>query len=310
MSSRDILVTGASGFVGSHLARALVDKGHRVRAMTRHPDDYDGAGDPIGGDVADAGSLIEPLRGVHTAYYLVHSLDSADFEDKDSAAARHFGQAAADAGVQRIVYLGGLGEDNDRLSPHLRSRREVEALLGEGGVPVTTLRAAVVIGHGGISWELTRQLVAHVPVMVAPKWVNTRTQPIALVDVIRYLVGVLDDPRAEGQVYEVGGPDVLRYKDMMSTVARLQNKRLLPVLTVPLLTPRLSSAWLALVTDVDVQTARTLIDSMTNEVVVHDHAIEQIVPGESLSYEDAVRVALADRADAEAAKEAEPAETA
>lgn len=310
MSSRDILVTGASGFVGSHLARALVEDGHRVRAMTRHPDEYDGAGDPIAGDVGDPASLAAPLAGVHTAYYLVHSLDSADFEDKDSAAARAFGQAAADAGVRRIVYLGGLGEDGDSLSPHLRSRREVETLLGEAGVPVTTLRAAVVIGHGGISWELTRQLVDHLPVMVAPRWVNTRTQPIALRDVIRYLVGVLDDPRAEGQVYEVGGPDVLRYKDMMSTVARIQNRRLLPVLTVPLLTPRLSSMWLALVTDVDVQTARTLIDSMTNEVVVHDRSIEEIVPGESLSYEDSVRAALADREAAEEAKAAKEAEAA
>lgn len=310
MTPRDILVTGASGFIGSHLAQALVEQGHRVRAMTRHPEQYDGAGDPIAGDVADAATLRAPLAGIYTAYYLVHSLDSADFEDKDATAARSFGQAAADAGVRRIVYLGGLGEDDGTLSPHLRSRREVETLLGEGGVPVTTLRAAVVIGHGGISWELTRQLVDHLPVMIAPKWVNTRTQPIALSDVVRYLVGVLDDPRADGQVYEVGGPDVLRYKDMMSTVARIQNRRVLPVLTVPLLTPRLSSAWLALVTDVDVQTARTLIDSMTNEVVVHDRAIEQIVPGESMSYEAAVRAALSERAAAEQVKGAEPVEPA
>lgn len=310
MTPRDILVTGASGFIGSHLAQALVEQGHRVRAMTRHPEQYDGAGDPIAGDVADAATLRAPLAGIYTAYYLVHSLDSADFEDKDATAARSFGQAAADAGVRRIVYLGGLGEDDGTLSPHLRSRREVETLLGEGGVPVTTLRAAVVIGHGGISWELTRQLVDHLPVMIAPKWVNTRTQPIALSDVVRYLVGVLDDSRADGQVYEVGGPDVLRYKDMMSTVARIQNRRVLPVLTVPLLTPRLSSAWLALVTDVDVQTARTLIDSMTNEVVVHDRAIEQIVPGESMSYEAAVRAALSERAAAEQVKGAEPVEPA
>jgi uncharacterized protein YbjT (DUF2867 family) len=310
MIPRDILVTGASGFVGSHVARALVGAGHGVRAMTRHPEQYDGAGDPIAGDVDDPGSLAAPLAGIHTAYYLVHSLDSPDFEDKDSAAARAFGQAAAKAGVRRIVYLGGLGEDDGTLSPHLRSRREVEKILGEGGVPVTVLRAAVVVGHGGISWELTRQLVDHLPVMIAPRWVNTRTQPIALRDVVRYLVGVLDDPRADGQVYEVGGPDILRYKDMMSTAARIQNKRLLPVLTVPLLTPRLSSAWLALVTDVNRQTARTLIDSMTNEVVVHDHAIEQIVPGESMSYDDAVRTALSDREAAKQAKEAEPVEPA
>ncbi len=304
MTSRDILVTGASGFIGSHLARALVDDGHRVRAMTRHPEDYDGAGEPVAGDVAEPETLAAPLAGVHTAYYLVHSLDSADFEDKDAAAASAFGAAAAAAGVRRIVYLGGLGDDGDDLSPHLRSRREVERLLGEAGVPVTTLRAAVVIGHGGISWELTRQLVDHLPVMVTPKWVQTRTQPIALRDVIRYLVGVLDDPRAGGRAFEVGGADVLSYRQMMSTVAHLQNRRHLPVVTVPLLSPRLSSAWLALVTDVDVQTARTLVDSMTNEMIVHDDAIKDIVPGEPMSYADAVREALADRAAALAQKPA------
>jgi uncharacterized protein YbjT (DUF2867 family) len=301
---RDVLVTGASGFVGSHLARALVEQGHRVRAMTRRPEAYTGAGDPIAGDVSDPSTLAEPLAGVHTAYYLVHSLDSADFEQKDAAAARAFGAAAANAGVRRIVYLGGLGDDDDALSAHLRSRRQVESLLADRGVPVTALRAAVVIGHGGISWELTRQLVDHLPVMLGPRWVNTRTQPIALRDVVRYLVGVLDDPRAEGRVYEIGGPDVLRYKDMMRVVARLQNRRLLPVLTVPLLSPRLSSAWLALITDVDLQTARTLVDSMTNEVIVRDRSIEDVVPGATIRYEDAVKAALADREAALARAEA------
>jgi uncharacterized protein YbjT (DUF2867 family) len=154
----------------------------------------------------------------------------------------------------------------------------------------------VVIGHGGISWEITRQLVDQLPAMVTPRWVNTRTQPIALIDVIRYLVGVLANPDAIGRVFEVGGPEVLRYVDMMRRAAAIQNDRTLPILPVPLLTPRLSSMWLALVTDVDLATARNLIDSMNNEVVVRDGAIEQLLPGELVGYDDAVRIALADRA--------------
>lgn len=299
-AERALLVTGASGFIGSKLAAALVEAGYPVRAMTRHPDDYAGAGEPVAGDVHDADSLAPALAGIDTAYYLVHSLDSDDFEQLDAAAARTFGKQAAAAGVRRIIYMGGLGAENERLSPHLRSRRQVEKLLGEAGVPVTVLRAAVVVGHGGISWEITRQLVDHLPAMIAPSWVNTRTQPIALADVIRYLVGVLDDPNEGDRVYEIGGPEVLRYIDMLRRAAKVMDKRTLPVLHVPLLTPRLSSGWLALVTDVDIKTARNLVDSMTTEVVVHDRSIEQVVPGPPMGYDDAVRAALDERAKAEA----------
>lgn len=263
--------------------------------MTRRPAHYDGAGEPVAGDVSDAGSLERALDGVEVAYYLVHSLDSADFEQKDAEAAVNFGGAAHAAGVDRIVYLGGLGRDDGALSKHLRSRRQVEQLLGVAGVPVTTLRAAVVVGHGGISWEITRQLVDHLPLMVTPRWVNTRTQPIALRDVIRYLVGVLTEPRARGRVFEIGGPDVLRYLDMLQRAAKVQGKQL-PNISVPLLSPGLSSGWLALVTDVDLGTARNLVDSMTNEVIVVDHSIREIIPGETIGYDDAVRLALADRA--------------
>ncbi|MEO6500695.1 MAG: NAD(P)H-binding protein, partial [Jatrophihabitantaceae bacterium] len=202
MIQADVLVTGASGFIGSHLCSALERAGHRVRAMTRHPERYTGAGQPVAGDVGEPASLRAPLAGVQAAYYLVHSLDSAQFEEVDARAARAFGEAAAEAGVGRIIYLGGLGAEDQKLSAHLRSRRAVESLLAEGGVPVTVLRAAVVIGHGGISWEITRQLVDHLPVMIAPRWVSTRTQPIALADVVRYLVAVLHAPEAAGQVYE------------------------------------------------------------------------------------------------------------
>lgn len=262
--------------------------------MTRHPDSYRGAGTPIFGDVDDPPTLTAPLDDVDAAYYLVHSLDSDDFARKDAAAARAFGTAAAAAGVERIIYLGGLGADSDNLSAHLRSRRQVESLLGEGGVPITVLRAAVVIGHGGISWEITRQLVDHLPAMVTPRWVRTRTQPIALPDVIRYLVGVLEPDAARGRVFEIGGPEVLRYIDMLRRAAKVQGKSI-PSFSVPLLTPRLSSGWLALVTDVDFATARNLVDSMNNEVVVHDNTIHEVVPGELMGYDESVRQALEDR---------------
>ena len=290
-----VLVTGASGFVGSHLAQALVEAGHTVRAMTRHPADYDGPGDPVEADVGDRGSLDRALVGVDAAYYLVHSLDRADFVAKDAEAARSFSAAAAQAGVERIVYLGGLGDEESDLSDHLKSRREVERLLGADGVPVTVLRAAIVIGHGGISWEITRQLVAHLPAMVVPRWASTKTQPIALADVVRYLVGVLEPEAARGRVFEIGGSEVLTYAEMMQRVAQLHHHRTLPMVTVPLLTPRLSSHWLAFVTDVDTETARNLIDSMSNEVVVHEHSIREVVPGEPMDYTEAVREAYAQR---------------
>ncbi|WP_409333087.1 NAD(P)H-binding protein [Trujillonella humicola] len=290
-----ILVTGASGFVGSRLATALAEAGHDVRAMTRRPERYEGAGTPVAGDVGDEASLRAALDGCQAAYYLVHSLGDADFERKDADAARAFARAAAAAGVGRMVYLGGLGRDGDDLSRHLRSRREVERLLGSTGVPVTVIRAGIVVGHGGVSWEMTRQLVAHLPAMVTPRWVSTRTQPIAVADVVRYLVGVLEAPEAEGRVFEVGGPEVLTYLQMLTRVAEIQNRHMF-VVPVPLLSPRLSSRWLALVTDVDLTTGRSLIDSMTNEVVVTDDAIRSVVPFDVMDYDEMVMTALVERA--------------
>ncbi len=286
-----VLVAGASGFVGRRLCPALTAAGHQVRAMTRHPDSYTGGGVAVYGDVHEASTLTGALEGCRAAYYLVHSLDSKDFERLDAEAATAFGNAAAETGVEQIIYLGGLGSETDTLSSHLRSRREVEGLLGSGGVPVTVLRAGIIVGSGGISWEMTRQLVDHLPAMVTPRWVRTKTQPIAVADVVRYLVGVLDEPRSIGQVFEIGGPDTMEYVTMLRRVAEIKNRPLV-IVPVPLLSPGLSSRWLALVTDVDTQTGRSLVDSMANEVVVTDDSIRAIVDFEPMTYDDAVRTAL------------------
>jgi uncharacterized protein YbjT (DUF2867 family) len=295
-----VLVAGSSGFVGRRLCPALEQAGHAVRAMTRRPEKYHGAGKAVRGDVHDVESLTTALAGCDAAYYLVHSLDNADFEQRDAEAARTFAHAAAEAGLRRIVYLGGLGDDADDLSAHLRSRREVEDLLGSGGVPVTTLRAGIIVGHGGISWEMTRQLVEHLPIMITPLWVQTRTQPIAVADVVRYLVGVLEIPEAAGRAFDIGGPDILAYVDMMRRVAAIQGRPML-IIPVPLLSPQLSSLWLSLVTDVDVQTGRSLIDSMTNEVVMREDSIRRLIPFDPLDYDSAVLQALGERAKAKRA---------
>ena len=293
-----VLVTGASGFVGRRLCPALVEAGHEVRAMTRRPERYTGAGTAVRGDVADPASLEAALAGQDAAYYLVHSLEQTDFARRDASAARAFGAAAVAAGVRRIVYLGGLGDDADDLSEHLRSRREVERLLAGAGVPVTTLRAGIIVGHGGISWEMTRQLVEHLPAMICPRWVNTRTQPIAVGDVVRYLVEVLDVGATAGRAFDIGGPDVLAYIDMLRRVAAIEGRTML-VVPVPFLTPSLSSRWLSLVTDVDVATGRSLIDSMSNEVIVRDDGIRALVPFDPLDYDEAVLRALGERARAQ-----------
>ncbi len=290
----EVLVAGASGFVGSALTRALVSRGLGVGAMTRHPASYEGAGQPVFGDIDDGASLGPALAGVDAAYYLVHSLASSDFAERDRIGARAFARAAAQAGVRQVVYLGGLGDAGDDLSAHLRSRREVEAVL-RAEVPTTVLRAGIVVGAGGISWEILVQLVERLPVMVTPRWVDTRCQPVALDDAIAALCGVLAVEAAIGETYDVGGRDVLTYHEMLTTVASMTGRRRL-IVPIPLLTPRLSSHWLRLVTDVDLVTAKSLVDSLSNEVVAHDDRVWELIGHRPLGFADAAAVALRERA--------------
>lgn len=288
-----ILVTGSTGFVGRHLVPRLVDAGHDVTAMTRHPARYRGAGSAVAGDIDDPASLARAVAGQDVAYYLVHSLASTDFAERDRAGAKAFGLAAAHAGVEQVVYLGGLGDERDDLSAHLRSRREVEHVLASA-VPTTVLRAGIIIGDGSISWEILRQLVVRLPAMVTPRWVDTRTQPIALDDALIYLVGVAGRPEAIGETYEIGGPEALTYRSMLQTVARMTGRHRF-IVPVPVLSPGLSSMWLRLVTDVDLTTARSLVDSMTNEVTVHDRRIEDLIDHRPMAFPDAAAAALAAR---------------
>jgi len=291
-----VLVAGSTGFVGSRLCAALEHAGHQVRAMTRHPEAYRGPGVAVSGDVGDPSSLPEALDGCEAAYYLVHSLSAPDFAEKDRRGAKAFGQAAAERQLKQVIYLGGMGREQDGLSAHLASRREVEHILGDA-VPTTVLRAGIIIGDGGVSWEILRQLVTRLPVMVTPRWVQTRSQPVAIDDAVAFLVGVLGKEEACGRVYDIGGQDALTYADMLRRVGRRPGGILRLVMPVPVLTPQLSSHWLRLVTDVDAQTAGALIESMANEVVVRDRRIEQLTGHRAMSFEEAAERALRQRFD-------------
>lgn len=298
MNAKRVLVTGANGFVGSRLVPALREAGHEVVVLVRNAATYDA---PPGvrvveGDLLDPGSLPNAFRfdgePVDAAYYLVHSMRAgADFETRDRQAAGNFTDAADDAGVDRVVYLGGLGEDRDELSPHLRSRREVERLLADGDAQLTTLRAAIIVGNGSASFDLVRQLADRLPVMVTPQWVHTRCQPIAIDDVIAYLVGVLDVPETAGETYEIGGPEVLTYAEILRRTRAAMGRRLL-LIPVPVLSPRLSAYWIGLVTDVPAAVARPLIDGLRNPVVADDERIRELLPIALTPFDEAVRRAF------------------
>lgn len=293
-----ILVTGATGYVGGRLVPALLDAGHRVRCLSRDAGRLAGRRwrdhiEVVEGDVLQPASLQRAMRGADVAYYFVHSMGSGTgFHERDLAAASNFGAAAAVAGVRRIVYLGGLGDDGAALSPHLRSRQETGAALAEAGVPVTEFRAAVIVGSGSLSFEMIRHLAERIPVMVCPRWVYTRTQPIAIDDVVRYLVAALACAESAGRVVEIGGADVLTYGEMMVGYARARGLRR-ALLPVPVLTPRLSSYWVHIVTPVPSAIAKPLIEGLRNEVVVRDESARHLFPKIApVDYGRAVRLAL------------------
>jgi len=297
-----VAVIGATGYVGGRLVPELLAAGHEVRCLARNPDRLGGVDwrpdvEVMTADVLDQASLEEALVGVEVVYYLVHAMGHAgDFEHTDRVGAENTRTAAERAGVSRIVYLGGLGEDDpDHLSTHLASRHEVGHVLAAGSVPVTELRAAVIIGSGSASFEMLRHLDEVLPAMICPRWVTkTQCQPIAIADVLHYLVAVIDKPETASQVLEIGGPDVLTYRDMMdryATVAGLRRRLIIPV---PLLTPRLSSHWVNLVTPLPYGLARPLVDSLINDVVVHpERDIRRHIDHEPFTLDEAIQRALA-----------------
>ncbi|MFG3248667.1 SDR family oxidoreductase [Streptomyces sp. NPDC048187] len=298
------LVTGATGYIGGRLVPELLDAGYRVRCLARSPDklrDHPWAGkvEVVRGDVTDADSVAGAMEGVDVAYYLVHALGSGDdFEATDRRAARVFAERAEAAGVRRIVYLGGLtppGVPEGELSPHLRSRSEVGRILLASRVPTTVLRAAIVIGSGSASFEMLRYLTERLPVMVTPSWVHTRIQPVAVRDVLRALVGSATMPAAVSRTFDVGGPDVLTYRDMMFRYAEVAELRRRLILPVPMLSPGLSSHWVGLVTPVPASIARPLTESLRHEVVCGENDIVRYVPpppGYPLGFDAALRLAL------------------
>ena len=288
-----VVVFGATGTIGRPLVKELAQD-HEVTAVSRHEQSDEPGVVWAQADATDADSVARVLEGAEAAYYLVHSLGATDFEERDLRAAETTAKAAERAGVKQLVYLGGLGDDSPDLSAHLRSRRETGRRLASTSVPVTTLRAAIVIGRDSAAFETIVSLVERLPAMVTPRWVSTRTQPIALADVVAYLAGVCGLEEAFGEELDVGGPEVMTYREMMERIAELRSKRPF-IVEVPVLTPYLSSLWLHVVTPVKAGIARPLIEGLRNETVAHDDRIRELVPIELTSFDVAVREALAER---------------
>ena len=291
-----ILLTGATGYVGGRLLRALQAAGYPVRCLVRRPEFLAPRVSPetevVKGDCLDAASLPPACAGVHTAYYLVHSMGSSgDFTEQDRAAAANFGAAARAAGVQRIIYLGGLGDAEGRLSTHLRSRHETGEALQASGVPVIELRASIILGSGSLSFELIRALVERLPAMLCPRWVRTTAQPIAIEDVLAYLLAAVALPRGQDGIFEIGGADRVSYADIMNEYARQRGLRRL-MIPVPFLTPRLSSLWLGLTTPVYARVGRKLIEGVENETTVHDNRALQVFPIRPMGLRQAIQRAI------------------
>jgi uncharacterized protein YbjT (DUF2867 family) len=285
-----VAVFGATGTIGRPLVDRLAVE-HDVVAISRSRHEPENAVEWRLADVGDADSTRRALDDIEVAYYLVHSLGQADFEDRDLRAAENVAEQAAAAGVRQVVYLGGLADDDAELSPHLRSRRDTGRTLERGTVPVTTLRAGMIVGRGSAAFETIVALVDRLPAMVTPRWVSTTTQPIALDDALAYLTGVCGLEAAFGRGFDIGGPEVMTYREMIERVARIRGKRPL-IVEVPLLSPRLSSYWLHLVTPVKAGVARPLIEGLRTPTVVTDDAIDELIPIEKTPFDRAAEEAL------------------
>jgi uncharacterized protein YbjT (DUF2867 family) len=285
-----VAVVGATGTIGRPLVEVLAGA-HEVVGVARRPPADDGRVDWRAADATDARATREALAGAEVVYHLVHSLGSENFAERDRVAAHAVADGAAAAGARQIVYLGGLGEGSVELSPHLRSRAETAAILAAGPVPVTRLGAAMIVGPGSAAFETILALVDRLPVMICPRWVSVETQPVALADVLAALAGVCGRASTFGETYDLGGPEVMTYRTMMERVARLRGRRPLLV-EVPVLTPRLSSLWLHLVTPANVSVARPLVEGLRNPTVARDDRIWEQLELERTGFDDAVRAAM------------------
>ena len=300
-SETTIFVTGATGYIGGRLVPLLLEAGYRVRCLARDPRKLDSrawAGDPrvevVAGDVAATDELAETMRGCGASYYLVHSMMAAgpEYARRDQELASSFARAAGEAGLDRIVYLGGLGATGANLSEHLQSRRDVENALASGPAPVTVLRAAMIIGAGSASFEILRYLVERLPIMITPRWVSTECQPIGVTNVLHYLVACLDQPATRGEAIDIGGPEVLPYREIMQIMAEALGLRRRIILPVPVLTPRLSSLWIHLVTPLSSDIARPLAEGLRNRVVVRDSRASDLMPQKLLGVREAIEASL------------------
>lgn len=301
-----VLLVGATGFVGGRLLPELLRKGVRTRILVRNPDRVptEISSSPMvevsEGDVLENRGLTEALEGIHTAYYLVHSMGgkslfrNLEYANRDVKAARNFVKAAERVGLRRIIYLGALGEAGKELSEHLKSRAEVATILTSASAKTTVLRAAIIIGAGGASFEMLRYLVERLPVMGCPRWIETRIQPIAIQDVLAYLSGCLEHPETAGKTLDIGGPEILTYREMMQQYAAARNLAPRIIFRVPFLTPLLSAYWVDLVTPIPSGVAHPLIEGLKNEVVCRNHEIEVYIPITKTPFRDAVRIAFSE----------------
>lgn len=304
-----VLILGGTGFVGSRLIPELIKKGIKLRVLTRNASKAyaiwpsNAEVEICEGDLISNTGIKEALKGIHTAYYLVHSMggrsifSNVEFAERDKFAAKNFISAANDENLKRIIYLGGLGEVRDNLSEHLKSRAEVADILSSGVPSATVLRAAIIIGAGGASFEMLRYLVERLPVMVCPKWVENRIQPIALKDVLSYLVGCLQNPETANQTFDIGGIEILTYREMMQAYAKARGLAKRVIFSTPLLTPLLSAYWVDLVSPVPSGIAHPLIEGLRNEVICKDNRIDNFIPIEKTTFEEAVKIAFSEEKD-------------